>query len=78
MQTLQLKDAQLLKSQCYINGAWVDAADGSTLAVLNPANGAHIASVPNAGKALTQQAIDGAAQAQLAWKARTAEERGMS
>ena len=75
MQTLQLKDAQLLKSQCYINGAWVDAADGNTIAVLNPANGAHIASVPNAGKELTHQAIDGAAKAQVEWKARTAEDR---
>ena len=75
MQTLQLKDAQLLKSQCYINGAWDDAADNSIIAVLNPANGAPIASVPNAGKELTQQAIDAAAKAQVAWKARTAEDR---
>jgi succinate-semialdehyde dehydrogenase/glutarate-semialdehyde dehydrogenase len=75
MQTLQLKDAQLLKSQCYINGAWVDAGDAKPIAVLNPANGAHIASVPNAGKELTQQAIDGAAKAQVEWKARTAEDR---
>jgi len=75
MRTLTLKDTSLLKSQCYINGAWVDAADGSTIAVLNPATGSHIGSVPNAGKDLTQQAIDGAAQAQAEWKARTAEDR---
>lgn len=75
MRTLTLKDTGLLKSQCYINGAWVDAADGSTIAVLNPATGSHIGSVPNAGKDLTQQAIDGAAQAQTEWKARTAEDR---
>jgi succinate-semialdehyde dehydrogenase/glutarate-semialdehyde dehydrogenase len=75
MRTLTLKDTGLLKSQCYINGAWVDAADGSTIAVLNPATGSHIGSVPNAGKDLTQQAIDGAAQAQAEWKARTAEDR---
>ena len=75
MRTLTLKDTSLLKSQCYINGAWVDAADGSTIAVLNPATGSHIGSVPNAGKDLTQQAIHGAAQAQAEWKARTAEDR---
>jgi len=75
MRTLTLKDTGLLKSQCYINGAWVDAADGSTIAVLNPATGSHIGSVPNAGKDLTQQAIHGAAQAQAEWKARTAEDR---
>jgi succinate-semialdehyde dehydrogenase / glutarate-semialdehyde dehydrogenase len=75
MQTLQLKDAQLLKSQCYINGSWVDASNASTIAVLNPADGSHIASVPNAGKAQAQLAIDGAAKAQAEWKLRTAEDR---
>jgi len=75
MQTLQLKDAQLLKSQCYINGSWVDASNASTIAVLNPADGSHIASVPNTGKAQAQLAIDGAAKAQVEWKARTAEDR---
>jgi len=75
MRTLTLQDTGLLKSQCYINGAWVDAADGSTIAVLNPATGSPIGAVPNAGKDLTQQAIDGAAQAQAEWKARTAEDR---
>jgi succinate-semialdehyde dehydrogenase/glutarate-semialdehyde dehydrogenase len=75
MRTLTLKDTGLLKSQCYINGAWIDAADGSTIAVLNPADGSHLGFVPNAGKDLTQQAIDGAAKAQTEWKARTAEDR---
>ena len=75
MHTLQLKDTGLLKSQCYINGSWVDASNASTIAVLNPADGSHIASVPNAGKALAQLAIDGAAKAQAEWKLRTAEDR---
>ena len=75
MHTLQLKDTDLLKSQCYINGSWVDASNASTIAVLNPADGSHIASVPNAGKALAQLAIDGAAKAQAEWKLRTAEDR---
>jgi succinate-semialdehyde dehydrogenase/glutarate-semialdehyde dehydrogenase len=75
MHTLQLKDTDLLKSQCYINGSWVDASNASTIAVLNPADGSHIASVPNTGKALAQLAIDGAAKAQAEWKLRTAEDR---
>ena len=75
MHTLQLKDTDLLKSQCYINGSWVDASNASTIAVLNPADGSHIASVPNAGKAQAQLAIDGAAKAQAEWKLRTAEDR---
>jgi succinate-semialdehyde dehydrogenase/glutarate-semialdehyde dehydrogenase len=75
MRPLTLQDTGLLKSQCYIDGAWVDATDGSTMAVLNPADGSHIGFVPHAGAALTQQAIDGAAKAQNEWKARTAEDR---
>ena len=75
MHTLPLKDTGLLKSQCYINGAWMDAGNASTIAVLNPANGSHIGSVPNAGQALAQLAIDGAAKAQAEWKMRTAEDR---
>ena len=76
MNTMQLRDAELLKSACYVNGTWVHAEDGSTIAVTNPATGAHLASVPHAGKTLTQHAIDGAQQAQQSWKALTAEERG--
>jgi succinate-semialdehyde dehydrogenase/glutarate-semialdehyde dehydrogenase len=75
MHTLSLNDTGLLKSQCYIQGAWVDAEDASTLVVLNPADGSSIGTVPNAGQTLAQQAIEGAAQAQMAWKARTAEDR---
>ena len=30
----------LLRSQCYINGEWVDADSGAVLAVTSPATGA--------------------------------------
>ena len=78
MATLQLQDAALLKSACYVNGEWVAAEGGQVIAVHNPATGAHVASVPNAGQALAQRAIDSAAQAQLTWKAQTAEARGQA
>ena len=35
----KLTDSKLFRSQCYIDGAWVDADDKSTITVLNPANG---------------------------------------
>ena len=35
---IQLKDPTLLRQQCYIDGEWVDADDGATIAVTNPAD----------------------------------------
>ena len=43
-----------------IDNAWVDADDGGTIDVTNPANGEVIATVPNAGTAETRRAIDAA------------------
>ncbi len=75
MNPLQLLDPNLLKTRCLINGVWVDALDGATLEVRNPASGALIATVPNAGAAQTLDAINAAEQALPAWKARTADDR---
>ena len=72
---LALQDPGLLKARCFIDGQWLDAADGATLAVCNPATGALIGTVPNAGAAQTQEAIVAAERAFAPWKARTAEER---
>ena len=75
MQALQLRDPGLIKSQCLIDGVWVDADDGRTIDVCNPANGVRIGSVPNAGATQTAAAISAAERALPAWKARTADER---
>ena len=40
---MKLKDPTLLRTDAYINGAWVSAADGRVFGVHNPANGALIA-----------------------------------
>ena len=72
---LQLKDASLLKQACYINGAWVGADDGATIAVTNPATGETIASVPYCGAAETERAIAAAEVALQTWRQRTAVER---
>ena len=76
-QTLQIKDASLFRQQCYIDGAWVDADDNSTLAVNNPANGAQIGTVPKLGSAETRRAIEAANAAWPAWRAKTAKERSV-
>ena len=75
MNTLQLQDPNLLRTQCLINGVWADAHDRATIEVRNPATGALIATIPNAGAAQTHEAILAAELALPAWKARTAEDR---
>lgn len=65
----------LLRQQCYINGAWVDAASGATLAVTDPANDSLLGHVPDAGIAETRVAIDAAAAALPAWRSATGKER---
>ena len=72
---LNLKDPELLRQQCYIDGAWVDADNGATLDVTNPATGELVARVPKMGAAETRRAIEAAERAWPAWKRKTAKER---
>src|SRR5690606_32165456 len=72
---LSLSDASLLKTQAYIDGQWVDADDGSTFAVSNPATGEEIAQVAKAGQAETARAIAAAERAMGDWKALPAKSR---
>lgn len=48
---------------------------GATFAVVNPADGTHLADVPDMGREETQQAIRAAKAALPAWAAKTAKER---
>ena len=70
---LNLQDASLLRTQCLIDGQWVGSEQ--TIAVTNPATGAHIATVPRFGAVQARQAIEAANRAWPAWRARTAKER---
>ena len=72
---LNLKDPTLLRQACYIDGAWVAADSGETIAVTNPATGETIASVPRCGAAETERAIAAADQALKTWRNTTAAER---
>jgi succinate-semialdehyde dehydrogenase/glutarate-semialdehyde dehydrogenase len=73
--SLKLKDPKLLRNQCYLDGQWVDAEGGKTLAVTNPATGELLGTVPNLGAAETRRAIEAANAAWPAWRAKTAKER---
>ncbi|KAF1023499.1 MAG: Glutarate-semialdehyde dehydrogenase DavD [Paracidovorax wautersii] len=72
---LTLKNPALLRQQAYLDGQWVDADDGATLAVTNPATGQTIAHVPLLGAAETRRAIEAARRAWPAWRQLTAKAR---
>ncbi|HSY45362.1 MAG TPA: NADP-dependent succinate-semialdehyde dehydrogenase [Steroidobacteraceae bacterium] len=72
---MKLRDPDLLRTRAFIGGNWVEASDGATLAVVNPASGESLGTVPNMGIADTRRAIEAAARAFPAWAALTARER---
>jgi len=72
---LKLKDPTLLRQQAYVAGAWIDADDGKTVAVTNPATGEQLGTVPMCGTAETERAIQAADVAQRQWAQVPAKER---
>ncbi len=74
---IAMKDPALFREKCYVNGQWVDADDGRTIAVTNPATGETIGSIPRMGAAETRRAIEAANAALPAWRAKTAGERSI-
>ncbi len=70
--SLNLKDAELFNTRCYIDGQWVDADSGETIAVHNPADGATLGTIPKMGGSETRRAIEAANAALPAWRAQTA------
>ena len=72
---LKLKDPSLFKQQAYVAGQWIDADDGKTVAVTNPATGEPLGTVPMCGTQETERAIAAADKAQKAWRDVSAKER---
>src|ERR1700741_3741756 len=75
--TVELKDMRLFREACYVDGKWVLAAGGGTVAVDNPATGEIIGKVPKLSGAETRHAIEAANEAFKSWSARTAKERAI-
>ncbi|MEO1198429.1 MAG: NAD-dependent succinate-semialdehyde dehydrogenase [Pseudomonadota bacterium] len=69
---MQLADPSLFKTQSYIDGAWIGGADTP---VINPANGAEVARVPELGAAEATSAVEAAGVAFKTWSKTTAKER---
>ncbi|WP_027948398.1 NAD-dependent succinate-semialdehyde dehydrogenase [Haliea salexigens] len=72
---LSLSDPTLLQTQAYIGGTWVDADDGATFPVSNPANGELLVRVAKVGATETRRAIEAASLAMEGWKAQPAKHR---
>jgi succinate-semialdehyde dehydrogenase / glutarate-semialdehyde dehydrogenase len=72
---LNLKDPDLLRTQCLIGGEWCDAPEGGAIDVTDPATGELLGTVPAMGTRETREAIAAAQAALPGWRARTALER---
>lgn len=73
---LSLDHPELLKTQAYIHGKWVDSDTAETTAVINPFSQATLATVPNLTAKQIELAIVAAHTAQADWASQTAEQRG--
>ncbi|MEM0955169.1 MAG: NAD-dependent succinate-semialdehyde dehydrogenase [Pseudomonadota bacterium] len=73
--SLPLTDNSLLRHQAFINGEWINADSGATVAVDNPATGETIVEVAKVGAAETERAIAAAEAAMVSWKAQPAKTR---
>ncbi|MDQ1900898.1 NAD-dependent succinate-semialdehyde dehydrogenase [Paracoccus sp. WLY502] len=70
-----LRDPSLLETRAFVAGEWVEARDGATFDVTNPARGDVIARVADMDRQDAARAIEAAAEAMKGWAARTAKDR---
>jgi succinate-semialdehyde dehydrogenase/glutarate-semialdehyde dehydrogenase len=76
LMTIPLKDSSLYKIKALIDGVWSDADNRATTAVVNPATGQRVATVPDCGATDTRRAIAAAERALPGWRAIPAQQRG--
>jgi succinate-semialdehyde dehydrogenase / glutarate-semialdehyde dehydrogenase len=70
-----LKDPTLLCNKAFVAGEWIDANDGATFNVKNPARGDVLTTLPDLSIIEVKRAIDAAEASQRAWAARTGKDR---
>ena len=70
-----LNDPSLVAKKAYVAGEWINAQNGKTFDVINPATGEIIASLPDLDVSDAKHAIDAAALAQKKWAQYTGKER---
>lgn len=62
-------------TQLFIDGQWLDAADGKTLPVINPATGKEIGRVAHAGQADLEKAVAATCKGFMVWRDKSAADR---
>ncbi|WP_225784138.1 NAD-dependent succinate-semialdehyde dehydrogenase [Xenophilus sp. Marseille-Q4582] len=72
---MKLQHPDLFRQQCFVGGRWVDASDGATLPVSNPADDSVIGTVPRLSAEDVRAAVDAANRALPAWRNTAAKER---
>lgn len=72
---VEIEDKALVRSFSYINGKWVAARSGESLAVTNPANGEALGDVAAMSAEESTGAVDAAQAAFATWSARLPQER---
>src|ERR1700761_1694896 len=72
---MNLKDENLFRQLCYVDGEWRKADSGQTIDVTNPATDEVLGTVPKFLGSETKAAIAAAKRAQPEWAAKTAGER---
>jgi succinate-semialdehyde dehydrogenase/glutarate-semialdehyde dehydrogenase len=70
-----LKDPNLFRDRCLVDGQWIEADSRTRIKVDNPADGSKVGSIPDMGTAETRRAIAAAQAAFPAWRALPAKER---
>mgnify|MGYP002713000812 CR=1 FL=1 len=70
-----LRDPRLLRDLAYVNGRWIAADSGRSVAVTNPSNGQLLGYVPDLGVAETRVAIDAAQDAFDGWRSLLPQDR---
>ncbi|MET0547365.1 MAG: NAD-dependent succinate-semialdehyde dehydrogenase [Caulobacterales bacterium] len=72
---LKLERPELIRSQAFINGQWIDASGGAKFPVTNPADGLTIGQVADCDASVARAAVDAAATAFESYKKTTGKER---
>ncbi len=68
-------DTSLLRTSSYVDGQWIEARDGATFPVTDPATGQIVANVAKLTGADATTAVDSAARAFPSWAARLPQDR---
>jgi succinate-semialdehyde dehydrogenase/glutarate-semialdehyde dehydrogenase len=72
----QIKNKNIFRQKCFVDGHWIESQNKKTFTVNNPADQKILGRVPNCGALETRRAIAAASKAWPAWRDMTAKARG--